>query len=592
MGKIFIKGQNGHILYEPGQTLMEILLQEGVFINNSCNGKGTCGKCKVRVLEGYENVYSPSEQRLLRKEEQEENIRLACLLVPEGDIRIELLEEEKKHEILTEGTIPQFDFSPEITEKTVCIQKPGLADQTPFEEQIKQQLDLPEMSLPTLRKIGKGEGLYRAVTHRKQLLNLQEMPTSEKLYGVAVDIGTTTVAACLVDLATGIELAQAAVINEQKQYGLDVLTRITYEIENPQEGRNRLRQAITDSLDKQIRQMCAEAGIDSDSVYEITTSANSTMLHMFLGVDAVSLGTSPFAPIFTAGRYFSAADTGLKTAENAVVYLLPAVSSYIGADIVAGAYVCGLQRTNRRVLFIDIGTNGEIVLASGGRLLSCSCAAGPALEGMNIRSGMRAAEGAVEDVRLTPEGAELNVIGGGKAKGFCGSGILAVIRELLKNGLIEKNGTILKPEKLDDSDWRKKFLQLNGKKREVVLAPELIVTQSDIRQVQLAKGAILSGFYALLKQAGITMEDLDEVIVAGQFGMHLPVESLTGTGILPKEVGNRLTYVGNSSKTGAYMALMSGSVKREMEKLAKKMEYMELSASQGYERLFSQCLQF
>ncbi|WP_243235581.1 ASKHA domain-containing protein [Zhenpiania hominis] len=587
-----MKGKNGHILYEPGQTLMETLLQEGVFINNSCNGKGTCGKCKVRVLEGYENVYSPSEQRLLRKEEQEENIRLACLLVPEGDIRIELLEEETKHEILTEGTIPQFDFSPEITEKTVCIQKPGLADQTPFEEQIKQQLDLPEMSLSTLRKIGKGEGLYRAVTHRKQLLNLQELPTSEKLYGVAVDIGTTTVAACLVDLATGIELAQAAVINEQKQYGLDVLTRITYEIENPQEGRNRLRQAITASLDKQIRQMCAEAGIDSDSVYEITISANSTMLHMFLGVNAVSLGTSPFAPVFTAGRYLSAADTGLKTAENAVVYLLPAVSSYIGADIVAGAYVCGLQRTNRRVLFIDIGTNGEIVLASGGRLLSCSCAAGPALEGMNIRSGMRAAEGAVEDVRLTPEGAELNVIGGGKAKGFCGSGILAVIRELLKNGLIEKNGTLLKPEKLDDSDWRKKFLQLNGKKREVVLAPELIVTQSDIRQVQLAKGAILSGFYALLKQAGITMEDLDEVIVAGQFGMHLPVESLTGTGILPKEVGNRLTYVGNSSKTGAYMALMSGSVKREMEKLAKKMEYMELSASQGYERLFSQCLQF
>lgn len=592
MGKIFMKGKNGHILYEPGQTLMETLLQEGVFINNSCNGKGTCGKCKVRVLEGYENVYSPSEQRLLRKEEQEENIRLACLLVPEGDIRIELLEEETKHEILTEGTIPQFDFSPEITEKTVCIQKPGLADQTPFEEQIKQQLDLPEMSLSTLRKIGKGEGLYRAVTHRKQLLNLQELPTSEKLYGVAVDIGTTTVAACLVDLATGIELAQAAVINEQKQYGLDVLTRITYEIENPQEGRNRLRQAITASLDKQIRQMCAESGIDSDSVYEITISANSTMLHMFLGVNAVSLGTSPFAPVFTAGRYLSAADTGLKTAENAVVYLLPAVSSYIGADIVAGAYVCGLQRTNRRVLFIDIGTNGEIVLASGGRLLSCSCAAGPALEGMNIRSGMRAAEGAVEDVRLTPEGAELNVIGGGKAKGFCGSGILAVIRELLKNGLIEKNGTLLKPEKLDDSDWRKKFLQLNGKKREVVLAPELIVTQSDIRQVQLAKGAILSGFYALLKQAGITMEDLDEVIVAGQFGMHLPVESLTGTGILPKEVGNRLTYVGNSSKTGAYMALMSGSVKREMEKLAKKMEYMELSASQGYERLFSQCLQF
>ena len=214
---------------------------------------------------------------------------------------------------------------------------------------------------------------------------------------------------------------------------------------------------------------------------------------------------------------------------------------------------------------------------------------------MNISSGMRAAEGAIEDVEITEEGVKLKVIGDEPPIGVCGSGILAVVKELLKSGLVRKDGAFIKKDKLEETDYRYPMLQLDGRKREFIMteSPEkLLITQGDVRQVQLAKGAILSGFIALLNKAGIQMEDLDKVMIAGQFGAHLPADSLTGTGILPQEVEDRLVYVGNSSKTGAYMALMSAQVKREMEELAHNMDYMELGATQGYERLFSDCLIF
>ena len=246
------------------------------------------------------------------------------------------------------------------------------------------------------------------------------------------------------------------------------------------------------------------------------------------------------------------------------------------------------------MLFIDIGTNGEIVLASQGRILCCSCAAGPALEGMNISSGMRAAEGAIEDVKITPEGNEIKVIGGQEPVGICGSGILAVVKELLRTGIVKKTGALLKKEKIEEDDYRFPMIRGNGTKREFVLheKPEILVTQGDVRQVQLAKGAILSGFTALLEKAAITMGDLDKVMIAGQFGAHLPAESLVGTGILPEEVKDKLIYVGNSSKTGAYMALMSERAKQEIEELASEMEYIELAETENYERIFADSMIF
>lgn len=548
MASVTIKKTGTIITCDRGDNLLRVLLDAGFFVDNPCNGTGVCGKCKVRV-RGEITAVSPigeTEKRLLKPEEIEDGIRLSCMTGVYGDIVVETLQKERKHRVLTGGHMPEFKRD---------IYKDG--------------------------------------------------------YGVAVDIGTTTVVMALIDLKSGEEIASASGINAQKHFGLDVLTRITYEYDHGQEGIAALQKAIVDAMNEMLDEMCASAAGEKGAeeirseIREIVVAANCTMTHMLLGVDARSIGRAPYAPVFLEAQTCPASEIGLKAAKDTVLYCLPQVSAYIGADIVAGAYVCELEKQTGNVLFIDIGTNGEIVLASNGTMLSCSCAAGPALEGMNISCGMRAADGAVEDVELAETGVVIRTIGDAEPAGLCGSGILAAVRELIRNGFLKKTGAFIQADALEDGDWRRKILRLEktddsreearAKKREAVLCSgekEILVTQDDVRQVQLAKGAILSGFTALLQEAGITMEQLDRVLIAGQFGAHLPAESLVGVGILPPAVKEKIVYVGNSSKTGAYMALMSKQARKEMEALAEKIGYFELAETEDYERVFAACMRF
>lgn len=595
MPKIFIKPLGKHFEYVPKKNLLQLLLENDIFVDNPCNGNGSCGKCKVRVLEGNLPPLSQGERKLLKEDEINAGIRLSCLVVPEEDITIEILQKERKHKILTTGYAPEFEFKPALCKKIFEIKMPTLENQSPFEDSLCEAIGYKKVNWKLLRDYESSYGTVTGVFNGSELIALETGDTTEFLYGVAIDIGTTTVVAALIDMNNGEELVTASRINPQKKFGLDVLTRITYELEHPEGSKEELQKTIVKAINEMVEELCSEGKVKKENIYEISIAANCTMMHFLLGVDATSIGKSPYAPLFTKAKNISASDLGIKAAKCARVYCLPSVSSYIGADIVAGAYVCELHKAEENILFIDIGTNGEIVLSKGGRLLSCSCAAGPALEGMNISSGMRAAEGAVEDVEITESGIELKVIGEEDPIGICGSGILAAVKELLRTGIVKNNGAFIKKEQLEESDYRYKMIQLNGNKREFLLksTPEqLLITQGDVRQVQLAKGALLSGFYALLKQARIDMNELDKVMIAGQFGAHLPADSLVGTGILPEEVKDKLVYMGNSSKSGAYMALMSVKVKREIEVLAGEMEYMELGASEGYEKLFSQCLIF
>lgn len=631
--------------YDPGEkkNLMQLLMEQKLFVDNSCNGKGVCGKCKVQLTGGEIPPVSETERSLLKEEEIEKGIRLSCLIVPETDLQVILPDRKKKHKILTDGYMPELEFHPAVSKKKVIVRKTDLEEQTSFEEQLLIQTGADEIHYDVLLETVFEPGEYTAVitetevgrgcggkesgmeagnvdnkigrredsntdgetgrrsAGRKTVVLLELGDTEQQLYGAAIDIGTTTVVVSLIDLRTGEEKANASQINAQKHLGLDVLTRITCEMERPWEARKELQEAIVTSINEMLQEICQETGIGTESIYEITVAANCTMMHMLLGIDARPIGKSPYAPVFAGARTILAERIGIHAAQNAQLYCLPGVSAYIGADIVAGAYVCGLHQDREKVLFIDIGTNGEIVLSNGGKMLCCSCAAGPALEGMNISCGMRAAEGAIEDVVISEEGVKLTIIGEEEnaeklnPEGICGSGILAAVKELVRTGLIRKDGAFIKPEKLEADDYRKRYLQMNGKKREFLMveSPEkLVITQGDVRQVQLAKGAILSGFVALLKEAGVSMEELDKVMIAGQFGAHLPADSLTGTGILPRSVENKLVYVGNSSKTGAAAALLSLASRWEMEQIAKQMSYMELGNTPGYERLFVESMMF
>lgn len=591
-----VRPEGRTIEFEKGANLVDVMLGAGIFVDNACGGKGICGKCKVRILEGDAGTITETEKAILKQDETDLGIRLGCLVFPEEDLTIESLQKEKKHDVLASGYLPDFEFKTDIAKVPVTIHKPTLDDQTPFEDQILAETGADGMDYSALSITSMKPGEYTAVIHNNRVAGLEHGDTTAVRYGVAIDIGTTTVVCSLVDMNTGEELGHASEINAQKHFGLDVLTRITYEIEHPEDGKDKLRKAIVGSINKMVASICNRYGVSQDQIYEITVGANCTMMHMLVGVDATPIGKAPFAPVFVKAKDIPAESIGLKAAAGARLYCLPSVSAYIGADIVAGAYVCDLKHQNGNVIFIDIGTNGEIVLAANGKLMSCSCAAGPALEGMNISSGMRAAEGAIEDIHIGEEGIDLKIIGDCEPAGICGSGILTVTKELLRTGIVRKTGAFVKADKFSEDDYRSKYIAVDeaGKRSFKMTDGEepLHITQGDVRQVQLAKGAILSGFMALMKKAGIGMADLDKVLIAGQFGAHLPADSITGTGILPFDVEDKIQYVGNTSKTGAYMALMSSDVKREMEELAHEMDYLELGATENYERLLSECLIF
>ena len=316
------------------------------------------------------------------------------------------------------------------------------------------------------------------------------------------------------------------------------------------------------------------------------------MLHMLLGVSAKKIGRAPYEPEFLEEQEIDAKQIGLAF-PNAKLICLPSISAYVGGDITSGLYAAGIESEQGNLLFIDIGTNGEMALKSNGRYLACSCAAGPALEGMNISNGMRASRGAIED--LAVEGKKLccTVIGTNKASGICGSGILAAVRAFLKTGMLLPGGNILKTESLEEGDWRKTYLRKEKGKRSIWTGcGDIAVTQSDIRQVQLAKGALLSGIQTLFERSSLRYEECDKVIVAGQFGKHLPEESLIETGILPEAFRGKISYAGNTSLEGAKAALLSDEAREAMRTIAETVEYFELGATEGYEALFIKSLRF
>ncbi|MBQ9565776.1 MAG: DUF4445 domain-containing protein [Synergistaceae bacterium] len=524
------KGES--FLCPKGQTLLEALLAAKVFIESPCGGMGKCGKCRVRITGGVIPPPTDEERACLSGEELAAGFRLACALRPEGDMKVELPERESGHAILADGYMP--DFTPDT-------------------------------------------------------LNDEEPP-----YGLAVDIGTTTVVASLLDLRDGRELGTEAEVNPQRNQGLDVLSRISYAQEHGREGRDVLQRSIVGALETMALSLCAKNHVSPSSLGSIAVAANTTMLHLLLGADPSPLGIRPFTPVFTSGQSVKAGDVGMERLSQARLITLPLVSATIGADIVAGAYVCDMEHEKESTLFIDIGTNGEMVLAHGGELLACSCAAGPALEGMNISCGMRAAAGAVEAVTIGEDGeVRLGIIGNAPPRGICGSGILSAIHEMLKISLIGKNGRLVREGDPVLDETRRKLCCIIGDKPAVRLSRDIVITQGDVRQVQLAKGAVLSGVTALLNRAGLEAGALEKVLVAGQFGAHLPAEDLLGCGLLPDAMTpDHVRYVGNTSKTGACMALLSKKARAEMEALARKIGYIELAEIEDYDRLFAGCMRF
>jgi len=406
---------------------------------------------------------------------------------------------------------------------------------------------------------------------------------------VAVDIGSTTIVASLIDLGTGSNVGAASTLNPQARHAQDVLSRI--KLGSDAQGLALLNAEVIAEINRLITSLAIEAGIPRRRIYEAVLAGNTCMLHLAAGVDPEPLGRYPYTPTLTGDVHYPARALGLIISPFGLVYFPPVVSGFVGADITAGMLSASLADEKGVTLFVDIGTNGEMVLARDGRLQATSTAAGPAFEGMNIACGMRAARGAIERVSL--EGGEVNLrtIDDAPPAGLCGSGLLDAVAELAVHGIIEPSGRFTKNRAALPPGLQARFGERDGKPA-FYLTPDIYLSQGDIRQVQLAKGAVRAGVDVLLRRNGLTAADVDRALIAGSFGYHLTVRSLIDIGLFPPEFDGKVTYVGNTSRTGAEALLTHAPSRTALARLVRSVEAVELANDDAFTKIFVAAMAF
>lgn len=579
---ITLNGKALDIAVNPDDTLYDIMNGKGLRISAPCGGCGRCGKCRVTVKPA--GAPTDTETRLISAADIASGVRLACVTRPaEGmDVRVNFMESALA-QIATEGRSVQYAFSPRVKLLRAELPEPTLQDQAGDIERLARALghERLEASPAVLRELPgalrNGAWKVSAAVAGGSLLGVN--PTS--VLGLAVDIGTTTLAGYLIDLETGKELAVASALNPQKAFGDDVISRADRARAGDLE---RLQQAVAAEINALARRLCKLAGKEPNDIYHAVFAGNTVMMHLFAGVSPEHIAQSPFIPVFTGTADVPAHALNISVNPEAAATLLPCVAGYVGADIVAGMLAAGMREGAEPTLLIDIGTNGEIALAAGGRLHACSTAAGPAFEGAHISCGMGGVEGAINWAAL--DGClRFGTIGNAKPAGICGSGLIDLVSGLLDCGAIDDTGRL-------DGDAAPSWLPVEGGK--IVLDAEagIHITGRDIREVQLAKGAIAAGVEVLAREAGVKLGDIAHVYLAGGFGSYMDKRSAARIGLIPSELADRTVAIGNSSGAGAKAALLSGEAMAEAERLARAVRYVELSARPDFQDLFMDKMMF
>jgi len=595
---------------EPGQTLLEAARAAGVDVEAVCGGRGTCGKCRVLAPEG---VSPPTEAELdrLTPDEIRQGYRLACQAIIVADVNVVVPEESRvsRVSILSEGVEAPLRLDPWARRVRLHVPDATLENQTADLDNLRTALQAAGVSftypeLSALRELPGAlraeDGAVTAVLVRDRLVHLTAGHHAAHALGMAFDIGTTTVVGYLLDLETGKQLSVASLLNPQTGFGDDVVSRIGHAAKAP-EHLETLRREIVEAMNTIIARATAQAGVRAADVYAVTVVGNTTMLHLFLGVNPEALARSPYVPAVTDSVCLPARDLGLATWPDALVCTLPNIAGWVGADTTAVILATRLHEHEEPALAIDIGTNGEMALGSRHRLITCSTAAGPAFEGAHLSCGMRAADGAIDAVRFDHE-LTYHVIGAARPRGVCGSGLVDLVAEMLRSGVIDATGMMQDPDavRANGSPALADRIGTVGRQRtfELVTASEgadgrpVRVTQRDVRELQLAKGAIRAGIEILMDELGITPADVRRVYLAGAFGNYIRPASALAIGLMPHFPRASIVPVGNAAGSGARLALLSRVAFEEATDLVRRVEYLELSGRADFQEHFAEAMIF
>ena len=580
-----------------------------ITVTAPCGGEGSCGKCRVEVPAGAETVtpVTTTERALLTSEQVASGVRLSCRAQVCGDVQVSVPSTSRTSEmrVLLGGVSRKVPAEPAVVK--VAVEMPEQTLSEPYarlehlrrcgelRSDLKTDLDLLR-GLPEL--LDTSEGPVTAVLRGDRLVGVESGDTSNRCFGVALDLGTTTVVATLLDLVSGREMGSASMVNRQTAYGHDVIGRINATVEEA-EGLEKLRQAALESLNGVIEQVTARAGVQQAEVYEATVVGNATMMHLLLGISPASLGVIPYIATVGDAVEARASEVGLRLHPEAWAYMLPNIAGYVGADTVGVILASGLDEDDGGIRMVaDIGTNCEIALRHGERLLVTSTPAGPAFEGARITSGMYAAPGAIEKVQID-EDVHCKVIGRKPAQGLCGSGLVDVGAELLRVGVVDETGRMLSLEEQDGrlpQTLRTRLMDHEGDLAFVLAECEtgapIALTQRDFRELQLAKGAIRTGIDLLLERAELTVDDLDEFCIAGGFGSYLNKDNAVRLGLIPRLPEEKIRFIGNGALVGAKLALLSNSMRGRGTQVARQAEHLQIAGTSDFQMRFSEAMLF
>jgi uncharacterized 2Fe-2S/4Fe-4S cluster protein (DUF4445 family) len=590
----------------PGVTVFDAASWNGIAIDSTCGGHGTCKKCRVRVTGGRVPA-SPLDVRAFAPDELRDGWRLACRALADGDLEIEVPPLVTRPKAATVGVGRQVILRPAAQKRYLELDEPSLSDQRTDAERVLAGLDDLEVrvELPVLRTLGQvlraADFKVTAVVVDDVLIAVQPGDTTGALYGIAYDLGTTTVVATLLDLSTGTPLAVASMLSKQQPFGADVITRISAVMMDPA-ALDTLARLARETLAELTAEVCAQAGVDGREVCEVAIAGNATMTHLALGIDPEPLGVAPFIMSTRMLPEVLAADLDLPVHPRARAFCFPAFGAYVGGDITSGLLASGMDRDARTRLFIDIGTNCEIVLGNRDWLLATAAPAGPAFEGAAIRCGMRAADGAIEVVSMTPAAVALQVIGDAEPAGLCGSGLVDAVASLIAVGLLDRSGRFVPEDQAAViAPGLAPRLTMNGAERVFVLhwqgaegdvASSIYLSQRDVRELQFAKAAIATGWNILLGEAGLAPGDVQQVLLAGSFGSYLSPANAIKIGLVPRLPALRVVSAGNVAGEGAKMALLSVRERAAALALLGEVRYVELSDRTDFNDAFVDQLSF